>query len=105
MSDPANDRARSRSILGLTRELEQERTDLPPDPSRGGTRGYPVWFRRRVLAFAALHGHEAAATNHGCSIRSIYNWENRIEPHRMTGGYQREALTGMDMLLLLAVGM
>ena len=54
MNDVANSRALSRSRLGLSRELQQQRTDLPPDPSIGGTRGYPVWFRMRVLATSAF---------------------------------------------------
>ena len=81
MDDEANARAHSRSRLGLTRELQVQRTDLPPDPSRGGTRGYPVWFRMRVLATAAMIGNEAAAQQWGCCERSVYNWLDRLEPY------------------------
>ena len=49
MNDPANSRAISRSCLGLSRELEQDCTDLPPNLRIGGTQGYPLWFRMRVL--------------------------------------------------------
>ena len=104
MNDVANSRALSRSRLGLSRELQQQRTDLPPDPSIGGTRGYPVWFRMRVLATSAQIGQEAAAEQWGCSTRSIVNWNNRLEPYRMTGGVERSAITGMDQLML-AIGL
>ena len=54
--DPANARARSHSRLGLSRELQQNRTSLGSDPSIGGTRGYPYWFRIHALVHAANHG-------------------------------------------------
>ena len=104
MDDKANARAYSRSRLGLTHELQVQRTDLPPDPSRGGTRGYPVWFRMRVLATAAMIGNEAAAQQWGCCERSVYNWLYRLEPYRMTGGVEKSAITGFDQMLL-AIGL
>ena len=104
MDDKANARAYSRSRLGLTHELQVQRTYLPPDPSRGGTRGYPVWFRMRVLATAAMIGNEAAAQQWGCCERSVYNWLDRLEPYRMTGGVEKSAITGFDQMLL-AIGL
>jgi hypothetical protein len=101
MSDPANSRAQSRSKLGLTRELEQERTDLPPDPSIGGSRGYSIWFREKVLENAVMNGDDAAAAMFGCSTRSIQRWQTRLIPFRMSGGAEREKLTGYDQLLLV----
>ena len=64
-NDAANSRAISRSKLGLSRELQQDRTDLGADPSIAGTRGYPHWFRLRVLAHAANHGINDAANTWG----------------------------------------
>ena len=96
--DPANKRARARSDLGLTRELQENRTYLPPDPSKGGAAGYPIWFRVRVLHAAALNGRDVAADHYGVSERSIERWETRLIPYRMTGGIEREALTGADQL-------
>jgi hypothetical protein len=93
-----NDRARARSNLGLTGELQVDRTDLPSDPSKGGAAGYPLWFRDRVLHVAALHGRDVAAIQYGVSERSIERWENRRISYRMTGGVEREALTGFDQL-------
>ena len=99
-TDPANDRANARSAIGLSRELQQARTDIPPDPSIGGTRGYPPWFRIRAIAAANVIGEDQASIQYGCSARSIRRWRNRLDPYRMTGGVEREALTGMDQLLL-----
>jgi len=67
----------------------------------GGTKGYPHWFRLRVLAHAATHGIEDAANSWGCCVNSIKNWQDRPIPYRMTGGTEREALTGYDQLLLV----
>ena len=36
MADLANSQANIRSRTGLSRQLQVDRTDLPPDPSRGG---------------------------------------------------------------------
>ena len=104
MNDAANSRAHFRSKLGLTRELQQERTDLLPEPSSGGTRGFPIWFRQRVIAHATSHRNEAAAAAHGYSTKSIRRWHVRLEPHRMTSSKERKKLTGNDQLLL-AIGL
>jgi hypothetical protein len=79
--DPANARAKSRSRLGLTRELQQVRTDNDHNPGIGGTRGYPTWSRARALACAAVEGNEVAAQRYGCCEKSIRNWQTRIEPY------------------------
>lgn len=94
--DTANDRATSRSALGLSRELQRPRTDMSPNPAKGGTRGYPVWFRTHVLTTANTFGREAAADTHNVNGRSIVKWESRITPHRMTGGQEKSAQVGMD---------
>jgi hypothetical protein len=43
--------SRTCSNLGFTRELEVERDHLMADPSLGGSRGYPVWYRLDVLDY------------------------------------------------------
>ena len=43
--DPADTRAITRSRLGLNRETQRFRTGHYPHPSRGGTRGFPLWLR------------------------------------------------------------
>ena len=67
----------------------------------GGTKGYPHWFRLRVLVHAANHGIEDDANSWGCCVNSIKNWQDRPIPYRMTGGAEKEALTGYDQLLLV----
>ena len=99
----ADDRAHTRSKLGLSRELEVTRSKNNPEPSKGGTRGYPVWFRQRVLAHAAFNGVRAAAEHFGCCEKSVRNWQQRLLPFRMTGGNERESIVAADQLLL-AIG-
>ena len=43
--DPVIIRAKSRSDLGLSRNLTRDYTRNPPMPSRGGTRSLPIWQR------------------------------------------------------------
>jgi hypothetical protein len=99
MADLANSQANLRSRAGLSRQLQVDRTDLPPDPSRGGQRGFPLWFRQQAITMYHTHG-EDGIQNLGCSMRSVRRWLLRDAPYRMTGGKQREALTGVDQLLL-----
>ena len=98
--DPANQRARHRSALGLSRELQQDRTDHPSSPSRGGSRGYPLWFRLRVLDTAHTDDVIQASDQYGVSESSIYRWQERVLPYRMAGGEERADLVGYDLLLL-----
>jgi hypothetical protein len=88
--------------MGLTRELRQTRGGLPSNPSSGGTRGFPaVWFREHALATQNVHGSASIEVdNLPCSLRSIQQWSIRSEPFHMTGGIERETVTGMDQLLL-----
>ena len=101
--DPANKRAQHRSALGLSRELQQDRTDHPSSPSRGGSRGYPLWLRLRVLDAAHAVGVEQASDQYGVSTASIYRWQERVTPYRMTGGEERAELISYDLLLLTIV--
>ena len=99
--DPANIRAHARSARGLERELTQTRTQNPPHPRRGGTKGYPLWQRAKsVRAFNRSLDYDFAAGIIGCHPVSVRRWENRITPHRMTGGIQKTRITDADQLLL-----
>lgn len=97
-----NLRARQRSNDGMSRELQVPRTNIGADPSRGGSRGYDVHLRQRVLERAAQDGVDIAAALFDVSVASIYNWRQRIVPRRMTGGIERHNLTGEDQFLLVA---
>ena len=92
-NDPSDTRADARAKLGLTRELETTRAVLP-DPSRGGTRGYPVHDRIYQLMRAA-QGQDFRA-----SASSIWRWQQRLLPFRMTGNKQRSSIVGIDQFLL-----
>ena len=99
--DPANTRAQSRSDRGLEREREQLRTSNPPHPSRGGTRGYPIWQRIRALDSYDINlSYAEAADRIGCSQRSVLRWQSRLSPYRMCGGTSKLHITGADQLLL-----
>ena len=95
----ANERAAARSKAGMTRELEQFRDDNLPHPSRGGSRGCPLWCRRHVLRMANRCGMDIIE-DLDVSPSSVCRWIARVEPRRMTGGRDREALTGQDQILL-----
>ena len=99
--DPANTRAQSRSDRGLDRETEQLRTSNPPHPSRGGTRGYPIWQGICALDSYNINlNYEEATDRIGCSKRSVLRWQSRLSPYRMCGGTNKQHLTGADQLLL-----
>ena len=99
--DPANTRAATRSKLGLGREIQIFRTGHYPNPARGGIRGYPLWLRTKAINKLVTDGsYIQAARTAGCSTSSVRRWERRILPYRMSGGRQREQLTGADQLLL-----
>ena len=92
-NDPADIRARARCAQGLLRELGQQRAELP-FPKRGGTRGYPTWLRVIEIQLRQL-GLPTIACD-----RTIDRWEERLEPHRMTGNKERQSIIGLDLILL-----
>jgi len=91
--DPEDERAKARRDEGITRELQVIRKELP-DPSRGGSRGYPVWLRREMILQAA-NGQPTVA-----HYSSIHRWEVGILSKRMTGNKEKETITGFDHFLL-----
>jgi hypothetical protein len=84
-NDAADERAKARKRLGLTRELGQDRAVLP-HPSRGGCRGYPVWSRQEQL-LAQATGQPTTA-----SAPSLSRWLRRLHPYRMTGNKASETI-------------
>jgi len=99
MAGNANERAAARSKAGMTRELQQLRDENDPHPSVGGCRGFPLWYRRHVLNMVNRDGFDVV-DDLPCSLASVYRWMLREVPYRMTGGSERDALTGRDQLLL-----
>ena len=90
--DPADLVAQARRELGLTRQLQQPRMRLLPDPSRGGSVGYNEYYREQQLE----------KYNNGepidVSQSSIDRWLERIVRFRPTGGPPRTQIVGVDML-------
>ena len=92
--DPADEHSDARARLGLSRETELTRKSLP-DPSIGGTRGYQVPDREWQLVMSRA-GHVVKASD-----ISLWRWDRRILPFRMTGNKQREGVMGISQLLLV----
>ena len=92
--DPADVCALARKHCGLSRELEVDHAVLP-HPSRGGSRGYPVWHRMLDLERAEQNQPtDASAISH-------WRWRNRLLPFRMTGNKQADTIVGADQILVV----
>ena len=92
--DPADERADSRRRLQLSRELEVDRQAFP-HPSVGGSRGYPLWFRRLELDWFRQGLPPSVA-----HPWSVSRWLERVVPYRMTGNREKGELVGTDLILL-----
>ena len=93
-TDPADIAAQARRELGLSRQLEVQRRE-PPHPSRGGTTGYPEWYRDAQL-LRHQNGEEVDV-----SAASISRWSRRRERYRSTGNHDRTQLVGVDFLSMV----
>ena len=92
--------ARENSAAGLARAVEVLRTQFPSDPSKGGSTGYPPWFRKIVLEFAEVYTPTQASFLFNVSLASLYRWAQRVDPLLQRGNREREVLTNADQLLL-----
>ena len=92
-NDPANECAKLRSRLQLSRELEFDQQTLP-HPKVGGTRGYPVWFRWLEL-MRYVDDLEPSVAH----PRSVRRWIVRQTPYSMTGNAEKRDLVGADLIL------
>ena len=93
------ERARQRSRLGLTRELQTPRDTHNKKPT-SGSRGVPLFRREECVEYASLYSVEAAKRKYGYSRSSIYKWMQRIDPYEMSGNKDRQNLVGLDQFLL-----
>jgi hypothetical protein len=93
-NDPEGNRAQARSAQGMTGELQVIRKE-PPDLSRGGCHGCPVWLRKQMIVQAADGGPTTTAR-----ASSVRRWEIDAHARWMTGNKQREVATGFDQFLL-----
>ena len=64
-------------------------------PGFGGTGGYPVWYPEQQL-----QRFDAGETI-DISLRSIYQWGDRLEPFCQTGNTERTTIVGADLLSLV----
>ena len=99
--DTTNTREISKSVRGLDRMITIDCTSNPPHPSRGETRGYPTSQRNRAMNnIYRHHDYKLVADQIGCSPYTVRRWENVIFSYKMTGGRQKDKLTGTDEILL-----
>jgi hypothetical protein len=61
MAESNKERRKHRSHEGLTRELGTKRGTFDADPSRGGSRGYPLWLRMDIIEQVQQMGLAAAS--------------------------------------------
>lgn len=84
---------------GISRELKvfREGETEVPHPSKGGSRGFPTWYKDKVVEMKKL-GLDVA---HLASERSVRRWKNeRIIAYTMTGNKGTSGLPGHHRLLL-----
>jgi hypothetical protein len=90
-----------RRTLGMTRKLQVIRDSSVPHP--GGSRGYPLWYRRVCVDFCrALNLYYAqAAAELEPSEATLKSWcDVQLEPFEMRGGPECTELVGCDLLLM-----
>ena len=93
-TDPADLEAKARAQLGLSRQLQVNRR-IPPHPGKGGSPGYPVFYR--LMQLDKKHNGEDV----DASRRSLGRWDVREIPYRMTGNKQRSQIVGIDLVNLV----
>lgn len=101
MASDNQKQAKKRSNQGLSLETSVVRDHFESDPSRGGSRGYPMWYRLHAIEATQQHGVVAAQqmlTPSPC-INTLKNWLDRLVPYEMKGNKRRK-LVGIDQLLL-----
>ena len=82
-----------RRNLGFKRLLEQPRS-VPVNPSKGGSTGYPVWYRQQEIDLYSAGQPTTASKN------SILHRKERLEPSRQTGNKESTILRGQHQILL-----
>ena len=93
-TDPADLEAKARAQLGLSRQLQVNRR-IPPHPGKGGSPGYPVFYR--LMQLDKQHNGEDV----DASRRSLGRWDVREIPYCMTGNKQRSQIVGIDLVDLV----
>ena len=82
---------------GMTRVLEVDRDESNrAHPSLGGSRGYPISERLRMLQYWV---DDLPVPD--SMIDSIERWDDRVIPYRSTGNKAQRSMTGEHLLLLV----
>jgi hypothetical protein len=100
MAETNQERRKRRGHEGLSRELKKTRDTVESDPSRGGSRGYPLWHRLDDIEMVQNVGLAAAAMILKPSPASLRRWLARPEAYEINGGKERTKLVGRDQLLM-----
>lgn len=83
---------------GMLREERVIRRRNAPDPSRGGSRGFPKWYKLKVLELAKNgvkpEEHKLASKS------SVRRWKIRPDAYEMTGNKPRQGMHGHHRFLL-----
>ena len=93
--------ARERSLAGLSRLIQTNRSNNNSHPSFGGSHGYPLWYRCDIMFWFNIFGMEYVINCFTFSRATIFRWRNRLEPYQQTGNKEKGNLTGFDQLLLV----
>lgn len=98
MQSVADESAEWRRKRGMDRQRRVSRLTQAevPDPSKGGSRGYPVSTRQQLLALEA-DGVELPARLRS----SIHRWKQRLIPFVMTGNKASQKMDGESRLILV----
>ena len=85
---------------GIEREdhVPREGASEAPHPSKGGSRGYPVWYRRRIRVMKEVGERIPKALLPSRS--TVYRWKKRETPYAMTGNKKRRGMPGHHRFLL-----
>ena len=67
----ASQQAKSRSNAGMSRQLKAFCTKNNMHPKDGGSHGYPLWFRVKVIEHVFAHGVNDAKVQFKVSKKSI----------------------------------
>jgi transposase len=93
------ERSQRRAHEGQNLETHVPRDTFASDPSRGGSAGYPLWYRLLCIQQIAQVGLDQAVLELRPCRRTLVSWMARIHPYQQKGGKPRQ-LTGRDQLLL-----
>jgi transposase len=92
-------RSQLRAHEGLIAETQVPMDAFASDPSRGGSAGYPLWYRLSCLQKIAQVGLDQAVQELQPCRKTLVTWMARIRPYEQRGGLPRK-LIGRDQLLL-----